>query len=125
LDKITQGLTFEVYSTVIANLLDVIPHIACTEVHTALERRVFVWALRLKQEFSEVFQTDPFGLITAAITYRARDITGIFVTLVVLNFAHRHVSLAVAVGTGGLDVDFEHSFSFLGLNKKTRPRLNA
>jgi hypothetical protein len=96
------------YTAVIADFLDVIPYIASTEMHTALVRCVLVWALRLKQEFSEVFQADPFGLITAAITHRARDITGIFVTMAVLGFAHRHVSLAVAVLALRKNLYFDH-----------------
>jgi hypothetical protein len=69
---------------------------------------MIMWALRLKQKFSEVFQTDPFRLITAAITHRAWDITGIFVTLAVLSFAHWQVSLAVAVLALCKNLYFDH-----------------
>jgi hypothetical protein len=95
-------------ATVIADFLDVIPYSACTEAHTALVRCVLMWALCLSQEFSEVFQTDPFGLVTAAFTHRARDITGIFVTMAVLGFAYRHVSLAVAVLALCKNLYFDH-----------------
>jgi hypothetical protein len=95
-------------TTVIADFLDVIPQIACIEAHTALIGCMVMGALRLLQEFSKVFQTDPLGLLTAAITRRTGDITGIFVTLAVLGFAYRNVSLAVAVLALCKNLYFDH-----------------
>jgi hypothetical protein len=95
-------------TAVIADFLDVIPHLTSAEMHTALVGCVLVWTLRLNQEVSEVIQVDPLRLVTGAITHRARDVTGIFVTLAVLGFAYRHVSLSVAVLALCKNLYFDH-----------------
>jgi hypothetical protein len=119
------GLGFiEGCTAVIADFLDVIPQLTSAEARTALVRCVLMWALRLKQEFSEGIQVNPLGSITAAFAYRAGYVASVFVTVAVLGFAYRHVSLAVAVHAVNKDLNFDHHWLLSGaLNKKSRPRL--
>jgi hypothetical protein len=67
-----------------------------------------MWALCLILEFCEVIQADPLGLIATASAHWAGDMTGVFTTLAVLGFAHRQVSLAVAVLAFGKNLYFDH-----------------
>jgi hypothetical protein len=95
-------------TAVIADFLDVIPYIASVEAHTALVGCVLMWALCLNQEFSEIIQGDPRGLIAAAFTHGTRDMTNIFMSLAVLCFSHRQISFAIAVLALCKNLYFDH-----------------
>jgi hypothetical protein len=56
----------------------------------------------------EVFQADPTGLFATAFAHLAGCITSVFVTLAVLCFAYRHISLTVAVLAWRKNLYFDH-----------------
>jgi hypothetical protein len=95
-------------AAVIADLSDVIPHIACSEAHISLIECKLVWALRLNQEFGEVIQTDPLGLVTAACVYQAGYIVGNHAVLAVPSISDKQVSFAVAVLALDKNLIFDH-----------------
>jgi hypothetical protein len=108
LDEVAHGLTVKGCTAVNADLLNVIPDISCTEVHTALVGCVLVLAHGLLEHDGELGQSDPPWLIAAALAHRTGSITGVLAPLVIFAFADRQVCLALAVLALGKDLDFDH-----------------
>jgi hypothetical protein len=102
-------------TAVIADLMDVIPHIACAKAHLALVGCVLVWALYLAHELSELFQADPLGLVAATCAHRARGIAGILATLTVLGFSVGQIGFTVAVLAMDKDLNFDHHWLLSGV----------
>jgi hypothetical protein len=96
-DVISQGWEIEVCTTIITDLLDVIPNIARSEMHIALIACVIVWAYDLLQKFTEVIQVDPAWLIATTFTVWARHVTNVFMALAIFSFADRQISFAYAM----------------------------
>jgi energy-converting hydrogenase Eha subunit C len=56
-----------------------------------------VWGLCLNQEFGEVLQSDPLGLVIAACLYQAGYIAGNYAVIAVSSISDKQVGFVVAV----------------------------
>ena len=96
-DSIALCLTVNLFATVIANLLDVIPGIACAEVHSALARRVLVLELNFLKHYQEVGQTHPFTSFACALALIAQKIASELLTILIHSDTYRNIVLPVTV----------------------------
>jgi hypothetical protein len=123
LDVISKGQPIQVCSTVIADFVDIIPYVTITQVHTAIEAGMVMWADCLLHEFGEVLDVNPFRLVAAAFAEWARDMASVSVALAVFSLAHGQISLAIAVRAWCEDLYFEHIYLLsvgFQINKKAR-----
>jgi hypothetical protein len=106
LDEIAQGIAAKVRPAIIADLLEVIPHIAATEVHPAAIRGVFVLALSFPEQLHELGQADPLAAFAGAFAHLAGSVARVGLALPIGGFACGQVSLTITVWAAVKDMDF-------------------
>ena len=96
----------EIRATVIADFFDVIPNIACAEVHPATDGCKFVLTLDLLKQGDEFLQYDPLRRLSAAITSEAAKVAQISLSFVILSFPNRQVRMTFAFRAGIENMNF-------------------
>ena len=97
LDEIAQGLVIEFCTAIIADFLDVVPHITCAEVHATLIRSVLMLALGMLEHLQEVGQADPLPMLTSAFAHLTGSIASVGFAFHIGSFTHRQVGFTITV----------------------------
>ena len=87
----------QIGTAVIADFLDVIPNVACAEVHPATIGCVLVLAHRRFEHVQEVGQADPSAIFACAFAHRARGVADVGLACGAERFANGQVGFTLAV----------------------------